>query len=650
MKITELRCSACDGTLKVDEQNPNFAVCEYCHTKYTIEWDHPGHPGSGDAHLKKMPAKIAYEPIHEPERKTSGWEAYGWKRAIALVILGLMLIIAMNAKGFYQRFQMDHVQEAADDVVKPGFQNGLSTAEAGSGSAAGDGQAEDGKQKLSGTMADFAEVVFGKPLEDISEKELSKIQWIELNSNIDFRRIGYSFEDPLENPDAELTWIEFLRDDYQEADLSCLPAFSGLKRIGTSQYLDAEDTAGLALTGIRGYFDSLEDAAAAVEDPSLIRYLDVSGDPVSLNGLEQFTNLETLILDSDHIEETKNLVNAGTLKSLSIDMYDGKMDFSVLGMMSWLEEVSVSSESIRDLGFISKMSGLKALNVEYGGFLSLAPLKDCPHLEELSIVSCDELKDMSEVSSLTGLKKLKLELPYGCAQPDLSGLTGLRELYLDSFDGTGFLRNMSSLESLTLDSCTVNSSADFEGLTNLKKLSCTSFGASARDYGFITKLPALEDLDLHGTVTYGDISGIFNMPSLKRLNISNMECEINFDRIGENTTLEALSIDSIKLYNNVQVSGGGGITYVDWDDVSFTDHLSFFEKLKGLKELSIRENQLTDLNFASSLTALQTIDFSDNYVTDLSPLSGLKALTFINCGENPISNYEILNESVVIMR
>lgn len=648
MKITELRCSACDGTLKIDEHNPHFAVCEYCHTKYTIEWDHPGHPGSGDAHLKKMPAKIAYEPIREPERKTSGWEPYEWKRAIALVIFGIILIIVIGIKGVYPRFQTDHAEKTVSGIATDSVFN--RSASAGAETTETHGGNESGKQKLSGTIAAFVETVFGKPLEDISEKELSKIQWIELKSDIDFRKIGYSFEDPLENPEAELTWVEFPRDDYQEVDLSCLPAFLGLKRIGTSQYLDAEDTKGLALTAIRGYFDSLEAAAAAVDDPSLIRYLDISGDPVSLNGLDLFPNLETLILDSDHIEETKNLVNAGALKSLSIDMYDGKMDFSVLGMMPWLEEVSISSKSIRDLGFISKMSGLKVFYVEYGGFLSLAPLKDCPQLEELSILRCDELKDMAEVSSLTGLKKLYLELPYGCAQPDLGGLTSLKELYLDGFEGTGFLRNMSGLESLTLDSCTVNSPADFEGLTNLKTLRCTSFAASARDYSFITRLPALEDLDLHGTVTYGDISGIFNLPSLKRLNISNMECEINFDRIGENTTLEALSIDKIKLYKNVRVSGGGGITYVDWDDVSLTDHLTFFEKLKGLKELSIQENQLTDLSFVSSLAALQTIDFSDNYVTDLSPLSGLRALTFVNCGENPISNYDILGESVVIMR
>lgn len=642
MKITELRCYACDGTLKIDDQNPNFAVCEYCHTKYTIEWDHPNHPGSGDAHLKKMPTKIAYEPIQEP-KDLEDFTSFKRKRAAALAIMGLgaVLIVGINAKGLF-----GGGNEKAADTSKITLQGFMPNAAVGNSEEGGKAEST----ALSGIMADFVEEVFDLPADEVSEKDLAKIQWLEFQSTIDFRRIGYSFEDPLINQDAQLTWVEFPRDQYREADPSCLPAFSGLKRIGTNQHLDAGDTKGLALTSIRGYFDSLADVAAAVEDPSLIRYLDITGDPFSLNGLDQLPNLETLILDSDNIEETKNLVSAESLKHLSIDMYDGKMDFSVLGMMPWLEEVGIKSESVRDLGFVSKMNGLRTLRVENGGFLSLAPLKDCPQLEELSIINCDELKDMSEISALTSLRKLEVELPYGCVQPDLSTLTELEELYLDGFDGTGFLRNMGKLQSLTLDSCTVENSADFEGLTNLKTLRCTSFISTARDYSFITRLPALEDLDLQGTATYDDISGIFNMPALKRLNISNMQCEINFDRIGENTTLEALSINKIKLYKNVQVSGGGGIVYVDWDDVSLVEHLSFLEKLKGLKELSIRENELTNLSFAASLPALQTIDFSDNYVTDLAPLSGLKALSAVNCEDNPISNYDILGKSVTVLR
>ena len=37
MRLTELKCKACGGTLKVDESNPNVAECEYCHTRYTLE-------------------------------------------------------------------------------------------------------------------------------------------------------------------------------------------------------------------------------------------------------------------------------------------------------------------------------------------------------------------------------------------------------------------------------------------------------------------------------------------------------------------------------------------------------------------------------------------------------------------------------------
>lgn len=645
MKITEMRCSACDGTLKLDENNPNVAVCEYCHTKYVIEWDHPGRSQQEDVHLKRMPERITYQPIQKREEKKTGWEAHGWKRGAAMAVLVAGFLGVMYGLRVYR--QADYGEQMAGETVGSGiasmFGDGVQ------GDAAEEQQAPK-KMIPTGLLAEFAERLFGKPVEDITEGELAKLQWLEIRSNIDFRRVGYSFADPQADPEAELTWMEFPRDEYEEADLSCLPAFPGLKMISTGQTLSAEDLEGLSLTGISGYFDSLEEVAAVVGHPEQLRYLDITGSQVSLQGIEQFSNLETLILNSDQIDEAKNLVSAKSLKAVSADMYDGSMDFSIFGMMPWLERLSISSENLRDLSFLSQLDGLKALHIEYGTLLTLDPLRDCTELEELFVESCDELKDMSAVSALTGLKKLTLELPYGCPQPELGGLTGMKELYLESFDETGFLKNMHDLEVLTLDSCSVSAASDFDDLVNLKVLSCTSFGAVERDYSFITRLPGLEELDLHGTTTYGDISGIFNLPTLKRLNISHMECEIDFDQIAENTTLEALSIDDIKLYKNVQVSGGGGIVYVDWDDVSFTEHLSFLEKLKGLKELSIRENKLTDIHFAASLSGLRAIDFSDNYVTDLSPLSGLKALSQVNCQDNPISNYEILGDSVAILR
>lgn len=644
MNITELRCSACNGTLKVNPQNPNVVECEYCHTKFMVEWNHPGSQNGQDVLLRQMPQKINYQPTKPAEPKKTGWEPYGWKRGVALVILFFVILGVWKGPALYQRYKLNQ-QIASAEALENG-ENG----EGGQDDPLAAADAAPESTPLTGLLALFAEQVFDKPAEEIPAGDLAKIQWLDLQNNIDFRRVGYSFDDPQENPDAELTWVDFPRDDYPDADLTCLPAFTGLKRIATNQTILPEYTRGLSLTGIGGYYDSLEAVASLVDDPSKLRYISVTSDPISLKGLDSLTGLETLVLNGDHLEEEKSLVNAKSLKHLAVDMYDGSMDFSTFGMMPWLESLSIESQNIRDLSFISKMEALTSLHLKYGTFLSLEPLQNHPALTELSLESCDEVKDMSAISTLTGLKSLRLDLPYGCPQPDLSGLTAMTELYLERFDSTSFLRSMTELETLVLNYTPASSTSDFDNLAKLKKLQCSAFSASDQDFGFITHLPAIEEVSLQGTATYKDISGIFNLPTLKRLDISNMQCEINFANLAENTTLEALSIDKIKLYKNVRVSGGGGIVYVDWDDVSFTENISFLEKFKGLKELSIKENELTEIGFAASLEALQKIDFSDNYVTDISPLSGLKNLSQVICTQNPVSNAEALGDKVIVIQ
>lgn len=655
MKITELRCSACQGTMIVDPENPNYAICEYCGTRYLIEWDTAGGnkaAGEENPSLKKIPEPIKYQPVKIHEKKKTGWEPYGWKRGAAIVVLFFVILGVMRGPAVYRRYKMDHEVKV----------NSEQSADAANGSAAGIGKTEEDNIKLEGILAAFAEQVYGQPAELITDEQLAKIQWLEFRTTADFEQIGYSFYNPYAGSgdgaadgesrvfEPELTWVSFPRDNYVNMNLSSLPKFTGVKKLKTNRGLTSEEIAGLHLEGISGYFDSLDGVAGLIGDTDSMREIGISGDKVSINGAEKFPNLEILSLDCDQIEEPKKLVAVKTLKSLTVDLYDEGMDFSVFGMMPWLERVTISSKKLKDFSFVSGMEGLKELNLSYGTFLNLDPLKNCTGLESLTVERCDELKDMSAISGLINLKKMKLELPYGCPEPDLSALSAMEVLYLDSFENTAFLRNMTELRTMTLDGCRVNNSSDFEGLGKLTTLNCTSFGQTERDYRFITRLPALENLNLSGTKTYEDISGIFNMPTLKSLNISGMDCEINFDNIQDNTRLEELKIDHIKLYKNVSVRGGGGIYSVNWDDVNLTDHLSFLGKFKGLNALSIKENELTDLEFASSMEALKSIDFSDNYVTDISPLSGLKGLREVICTENPISNFEVLSDSVTVVQ
>ena len=633
MQITELRCSACNGTLKMDENNPNRAVCEYCRAEYVIEWKnnvaHLGTniPAGQNSPRQEVPRMEYRVPKTQEEQQTSINK--GWIPAAALCVVGLVLLTSTPL--------LDKIGTKEPEV----------SAEA-SAEAVAEAVAE---QRLpEGMLAAFCEEVFEMPVDDIPESRLKEIKWMETKAAIDYYGIGYSFEDPLESEDAELTWVRFPRDAYHGIDLESLPAFQGLVKLSTSQSLSAEDVAGLKLKSLGGHFESFDEVSALLEAPEELAELSVSGSSFSLQGAGSFPNLERLSIDASEITEEKELVRMSGLKELTFDMYDGSADFSVFGMLPGLESLSVSSKGLRDIGFLSGMTALKELKLENGTFLTLEPLSGRPELESLSVINCDELKDMSAIGGLTNLKSLEADLPYGCPEPDLGGLTGLTSLYLSGFDQTGFLRNMGSLEELVLDGCGLNDSGDFSGLTNLKTLKCTAFTPTEKDYSFIAGLPALENLDFGGMGTYEDISGIFNMPTLKTLNISNMECEINFDKIAENTSLTELSMDHMKLYENVQVSGGGGIYYVDWDDVSLVENLGFLGKFTALQKLSICENELTDLNFASSLPALSEIDFSDNYVTDLTPLLGLRNLKTVTCTDNPISNYEVLSDSVSIIK
>ena len=129
-----------------------------------------------------------------------------------------------------------------------------------------------------------------------------------------------------------------------------------------------------------------------------------------------------------------------------------------------------------------------------------------------------------------------------------------------------------------------------------------------------------------------------------------MECEINFDKLQDNPSLKELHMDGIKLYKNVKVDGGGGILYVDWDDVILDEHTAFLSHYPNLETLSIADNELTQAEFAAGLGNLKTLDISENYVTDIKPLTGAVSLRTLNLTGNPVDNTRVLSEKVHIIQ
>lgn len=616
MKITELKCTACNGTLKIDENNPHTAVCEYCNTRYVIEED-----GNQNVHLS-----VEQQVVRQPGKT-------GRNCILAGMVSIFFWIIIIGLKGVM--FHKTGNEAAIMDVENM-------TAEESS-------MEEEAIRPLTGALAVIAERALSMPAADLSDEELSRIKWLEMKYSMDAIQLGYSLENPYEDTGAELEWLSFPRDD-TDIDFMQLPRFTGLKKLNVAGYLPAEALKGLNLEGLGCYAGAPSEIAGLSDEGTTLKELIIGAGLENLSGLNRFQNVEKLTVEGSHLSDIKDLVNMKSLKSLNLKNCDEVNDFSVLSVMPWLEELSIESEGIRDIGFLSGLPNLRVFSLSDAKALQVNDLKGMTGLTSLTIDDCDEIKDLSGIEGLSGLNELDLDVPYNCVQPDLAGLSGLTKLSVSGVNDVEFLRNMKSLESLELDGCSINSKEVFSGLTGLKRLSCFHISGDLSDFSFINQIPSLEYLDLSGISTYEDISGLFGIPTLQELYLNGAECEINFDIIKPNEALKILEIDGIKLYTNVKVSGSGGIYYVDYDKVTFAEHTDFLLNFPGLKELSLADNTLTELTFASSLPLLESLDISGNYVTDLRPLENLTELRTVFCAENPIENYRVLRDNVTIIQ
>lgn len=643
MKITELKCSACNGSLTVDNNNPNIAVCDYCGTKFVLESE-----SSGNVHLGSRTEFVGHDsqafqrtqgtyPGTSVNRGTYSGTAGNVPRRSGNPVAAVSVVLIITTI-------------CISVAVAMNIYRGSGSSEGGSYAiySQGNDDYEEEEQKLGGLLAVFAGKVMEKPADTITGEELAKFTWISVTGSGETLTIGYSFADP-DAEDTELSWVSLSSEEGESTNMDSLPLFSGLKKFETTSHVSADMLAGLSLESLTCYEHSLQDIAEMLDDPSLIREINLTGSPENLDGLDQFPELAKLMFRAGKISDISSLATLKSLKDLVIESGDSIGDFSVLYVMTGLESLSVDSESIKDIGFIRDMPELQSLSLIDNNLLNLNALEGKDQLQSLMIKSCDELIDSSGVSGLTGLRHLYLELPYKCPDPDLSGLTELETLMITRMDTVQFLRNMSKLEVLQMQYCDIDDSSAFEGLASLKSFSCSSLGYDT-GWDFITRIPALEVIKLNSMATYKDVSMLFNIPTLREIYLNGMECELNFASLQRNESLEIIEMDGVKLYKNVKISGGGGITYVDYDKVTLDEHTGFLANYPNLKQLSLADNKLTGIAFAAELLYLEQIDINSNYITDLKPLEGLDYLSTVYCSGNPVENYRVLADEVIIVK
>lgn len=604
--------------------------------------------------------KVEYQIVAPAKTKKTGWEPYGWKRGVACGVALVVFITLLNAKGLYRRIKIIQEEKAAETTQTEMIKEEQPSA-AHSDSPDSPDETQAGEEPvLDGVLAEFASRVYQIPAGELSENQLAKIRQLVIRRENDIWHVGYSMEIPeaavfpftesgevFENSAEGLIWIDFSSD--ARLDTSALSLFGGLEKLDVCSNLFAGDIENLPLVSVSAYFDNPAQASSLLQNPENVKELGFNAGVENLEGLNHFENLETLYLDYSDLTNIDALVSLKHLKNLTLCGDEYLKDFTVIGKLSALETLRLDAYGMKSIDFVSHLKNLKRLEITYCQIQALYGLENCAALEALSITDCTELKNVSTLEALTGLQELVFDMPYGCHEPDLKNLSALKKLSLSYMQDCSFIENLTELTELHLKGCALSEAFDAAKLTSLKSLSVTlqdySEGLSS-----IKDLQSVERLSLQGTTTYENLAWLFQLPNLRELNLNDVQCEIDFDAVPQNASLEILHMNNITLYNNVQVDRSGAFMAIDYDAVELEEHMDFLSRFPSLKELYLSGDRLSDLSFAQNMPTLEVLDISNNYITSLSPLAGLPSLKKVICRDNPLESTEGLGASVLVIR
>lgn len=618
MKLTALKCPSCGGPIELDEKDENVGYCQYCHTKYYLESEQP---------------KVFIEYKQETSHNSMAMkEESGSKAAIAvgavIGVIGIMALILIPLSGTSKNA------------------NKYPSREVTVAASVSEEQSSD-KSRASATYSASFEVLIKEALatsvSSVTEEELGRFKYLSMRKGEAGWMITYSFENPIvaaeQGQDADinvvvcqealelqdiaaLPQLEYLNLDHTELPEGSLETLSSLKMI-TCDYIQL-DMLRLALG----------DAAKGLERLNASHLK-------SLEELSYFPGLKSLEMkDCREISDISALAQVKELENLKLYDMDEVNDFTVLNVLKKLRSLSIDAENLKDISFINHMPELASLGITDSKILLLDPLVGKESLKELLLVDNGEVRDYNPVETLTGLETLVINKYTSQDDPDLTALTGLKHGEFHGMMGIRFLGSLTGLEELKVQGCNVDQPSVIASLPALKKLTYRKNWGNSDDLSFLAGCQGLTCLDMNHSEFYGDVSYAFNLPALETLILDSSSFEVKFDRLQDNPALKALSLNRVKLYKNIEMWSDGMVRSINYDDVLLDEYTSFLGHYPSLEYLSLRGNQLTDLQFAAGLKNLRELDVTDNYVTDTHVLDQLEYLGKDSTVKRPMADVD----------
>lgn len=161
----------------------------------------------------------------------------------------------------------------------------------------------------------------------------------------------------------------------------------------------------------------------------------------------------------------------------------------------------------------------------------------------------------------------------------------------------------------------------------------------------LPQLKSLKLVDVKSSAKTESGMPLLNLPQLEELKLGErVSLAIDLEEEIWHPKLQVLMIanpEYLALYK-----GGGKLKF---DEVGLNSLVANFN-LPQLERLSLPSANLNNLDFVKSLPNLKQLDVSDNYITEAGPLTSLPQIESVNLRNNPIENWEILSDSLHILK
>ncbi|CAL6076900.1 leucine-rich_repeat domain-containing protein [Hexamita inflata] len=374
-----------------------------------------------------------------------------------------------------------------------------------------------------------------------------------------------------------------------------------------------------------------------IEAPIKLRHLQVCVSKVqSLQGIERFQQLETLVLRNNSLHRLENeislLTALGNLKLLTLAQNQLK-EVCSFDKLIQIESLDLSENKLQRTNLLAGLQ-LKNLDVSFNQLENVDELKDCQSLEQLNIAN-NKIKNIDILNSLTKLvyfnisnnRILSVKV---CLQ--MKSLVDIRtnKNVIQDLDGLTKHKNssahwMSGQDQLADEEIKELFNCDEEDLQK-KKLELLNQQQQSNyspkmvvKYGIhvINESLEIKNDDQIRSVAFSDllkVSNTLNIVECKNISFEPHPKLVQHLRVSECQLMNMLHLDQITQLVSLDLSGNS------------LRYASEIGELVLLKRLILRDNKIAQIDWVSELKVLEHINMENNKLLTVKKLLDLPQL------------------------